>query len=85
MPTVLVLFGWRLFFFANENDKPAHIHARKNDMECKFWILSTEFEIEEAFSYNMGPKDTREIRKIIFEHFDYIVLAWDQFSKRKKL
>jgi len=64
MPTVLVIFGWRLFFYSNEGSEPVHIHAEKGDMECKFWLLVNEVEIREAFAYNMTPAETREIKKI---------------------
>ena len=73
MPTILFLLGWRLFFYSNEGNEPVHIHAEKGEMECKFWIKVDEFEIEEAFSYNLNPSAKKEIRKIIYEHFDYIV------------
>ena len=84
MPTVILILGWRLFFFANENNEPIHIHARKGEMECKFWLFPDQFEIEEAFSYGLGVKDKREIRKIVFDHFDYIVAAWNEFMRRKR-
>ncbi|MEK7719053.1 MAG: DUF4160 domain-containing protein [Bacteroidota bacterium] len=38
MPTILLIAGWRLYFWANENNEPIHIHAEKGDMECKFWL-----------------------------------------------
>lgn len=31
MPTVLVLDGYRLFFYSNENDEPAHIHVEEGE------------------------------------------------------
>jgi hypothetical protein len=83
MPTVLYIFGWRLFFYSNEGDEPVHIHAEKGDMECKFWLLLDEVEIREAFSYNMTPQATREIKKIIYQHFDVIVDAWMTHFKRQ--
>jgi len=76
MPTILVIAGWRLFFYSNEGNEPVHIHAEKAEMECKYWLIPEEFAIEEAHSFNLKPKDKREIRKIIFEHFDYIVEQW---------
>jgi hypothetical protein len=51
MPTVLYIFGWRLFFYSNENAEPIHIHAEKGDMECKYWIIVDEVEIREEFSF----------------------------------
>lgn len=77
MPTILVILGWRLFFYANEGNEPIHVHCRKGEMECKYWLNRENFDIEEAFSYNMSPKDNRQIRKIIYNHFEYIEQQWD--------
>ena len=84
MPTILQIFGWRLFFYANEGNEPIHVHARKAEKECKFWLDRENFDIEEEFAYNLNPKDRREIKKIIFEHFEYIEQQWDEFQKRKQ-
>lgn len=82
MPTVLFILGWRLFFYSNESNEPIHIHAQKGDMECKYWILIEEFEIKEVFCYNMSPASKKEIRKIIFQHFDLIADAWNKYFKK---
>jgi len=84
MPTILQIFGWRLHFFANEGNEPIHIHCSKGDMECKFWLDREHFDISEAFSYNLTPKERRIIRKIILENFEYIEAQWDEFDERKK-
>ena len=83
MPTVLVILGWRFYFFSNENNEPVHIHVSKAEMEGKFWLDESTFEISESFTYNMSPRDKREIRKIIFEHFDYIIEQWKLFHNKK--
>ena len=31
MPRVLIMAGWRLFFYANEGPEPIHVHCRKGD------------------------------------------------------
>ena len=51
-------------------------------MECKFWILVDEFEIKEAFSFNLTPAAKKEIKKIIFQHFDLIAEAWNNHFKK---
>ena len=79
MPTILLQYGWRFFFYADERQEPIHIHARKAEMDCKFWLDVDRHEIREAFSYNMAPKDYREVRRIIFQHFDYIAAEWQRF------
>ena len=82
MPTVLLLRGWRVHFYSNERNEPIHIHAQKAEMECKYWLDADAFEIRQAFAYNMSPRDTREIREIIFQHFDYIVAEWQRIHGR---
>ena len=83
MPTILLILGWRLFFYANEGNEPSHVHCRKSEMECKYWLDREAYDIEEAFSYNMSEKDQRQIRKIIYDHFEYIELQWDDFQRRR--
>lgn len=82
MPTILFINGWRFFFYANENNEPVHIHVRKAEMEAQFWLKENLFEVEESFSYNMDSGVKKEVRKIIFEHFDYIIEQWDKFRNQ---
>ncbi len=52
-------------------------------MECKYWIDVKGFDITEAYSFGLKEKEKREIRRIIFDHFDYIVDKWNEFERRK--
>lgn len=78
MPTVIRMRGWRVFFYSDERNEPIHVHARKGDAECKFWLRVDEFDIDEARAYNLTPRLRREIRKIIFDHFELIVDEWNR-------
>ena len=59
-----------------------HIHAEKGDMECKFWILVDEVEIKEEFAHNLTPAARKEVKKVIYQHFDLIVDAWNNYFKK---
>jgi len=83
MPTILMIFGWRFFFYANERNEPVHVHCRKGDAEVKYWLDAEGFAVIEAHSYNMSSADKRTVRKIIFENFDYILSEWEKFQERK--
>ncbi len=82
MPTVLRIRGWRLFFYANEGREPPHIHARKGDVECKYWLDPDAFDIAQAYAFNMSPADRRAIRKIIFANFDLLVSEYQKLHHR---
>jgi len=85
MPTVLFILGWRLYFWSNENTEPIHIHAVKGEMECKYYLDIDNFEINEAFCHNLTKQAKREIKKIIYEHFDYIVAEWNNHFNQNQL
>jgi len=76
MPTVLLVRGWRVFFYADEGHEPIHVHAKKGDAECKLWLDTELFDVEEAWAYGMTPRLRREIRQIVFGYFDVIVDEW---------
>ena len=71
-----------MFFYSNEGNEPIHIHAEKADMDCKFWVLEEEIEIKEAYAYNLNQKDRKEIKKIIYQHFDLIVDSWYKYFEK---
>jgi hypothetical protein len=81
MPTILLIRGWRFFFYHNERNEPPHIHVRKGGVDCKNWLNREEFDVSAAFEYNASPADRRAVRRIIFEHFDYIISEYERFHK----
>jgi fructose-1,6-bisphosphatase len=81
MPTILLIGGWRLYFESKEGN-PMHIHAEKEDMECKFWMDTDNFEVQTVLEYNLSQQSRREIRKIIYDHFEYIISEWNRFFKK---
>ncbi len=74
MRTILDVQGWRFHFYSNEGNAPMHV-------QCKYWLHPDRFDIVEDFEYNRTPRLRREVRQMIFEHFDQIVVAWrEQFG-----
>ncbi len=63
MPTILFIYGWKLYFYSNESQEPIHIHVQKGDAEAKFWLIIEEVQITEAFSYNFTQANKREVKK----------------------
>ena len=84
MPTILLILGWRLFFYANEGNEPIHVHCRKGGAECRYWLDRQSFDLDEAYAYDMSPRDRREIKQIIYVHFEYIEQQWDEFQRRHR-
>jgi hypothetical protein len=83
MPTILVMLGWRFFFYSNERNEPVHVHCQKGGAEAKYWLDVEAFDLVEAFGYGMSPADRKIVRKIIFENFEYIVSQWNEFREKR--
>jgi hypothetical protein len=45
------------------------------------WLVE-EIEIKEAFSFNLTPSAQKEIKKIIYQHFDLLIDAWNTHFKK---
>ena len=52
--------------------------------DSRYWLNRENFDLQEALAYNMSPRDNRQIRKIIYEHFEYIEQQWDEFQRRRR-
>ncbi len=84
MATVMQLQGWRCYFTSNEGEEPMHVYAQKGQSEAKFWLHADQYVVEEEFEHNLTARGRREIRKIVYLHFDEIAGAWyDTFGGRR--
>ena len=63
------------------NNEPIHIHCIIANSECKFWIDVDNYDLLTAYAFNCSQRDLRDIRKIVFNHFDYIIEEWNKFME----
>jgi hypothetical protein len=78
-PTIFREKGYRFYFLSNE-EKRIHIHVTREEGEAKFWIDPI---VSLAVYYGLNPKKLTEIQKIVEEHKNEIIAAWQRhFSKR---
>lgn len=73
-PTVFRESGYRFFFFSREEDR-MHVHVVSGDGEAKFWL---EPEIELAKNYHYTRKQLKDVEKLIEEHQNELVSAWQE-------
>ena len=76
-PSIFREKGYRFYFLSNEEDR---IHVTCENGEAKFWL---EPIVSLAVYYGLNPRKLREIQRIVGEHKDEIIKAWQKhFSKR---
>ncbi|MDX9903457.1 MAG: DUF4160 domain-containing protein [Bacteroidales bacterium] len=78
MPTVLLIKGYRLFFFSNEGNEPVHIHIEKAEKYAKFWLDPLCVVI----NYGFTGKELREISEIIERNELIIRERWNEYFSR---
>jgi hypothetical protein len=76
MPTILLLEGFRFFFYSNENDEPAHVHVKKGDGEGKIWLNPV---LEIAWMHGFTGKEESKIWQITVEHAALFKTKWYEY------
>ena len=74
MPTIIIIDGFRFFFYSNEH-LPRHIHIEKGEKTAKFNI---EF-IELIKSYRFNYNELKKIKNLIEENQELFKQKWDEF------
>ena len=72
MPTLLILFGLRFYFYVNDH-KPIHIHVESSEGEAKFEI---ENEIILVYNHGLKLKDIRLAQSILEENRENFINEW---------
>jgi hypothetical protein len=75
MPKIPGIPGsYRFFFYSFDCHEPRHVHARPERTTCKYWLDPISLASNEGFAAH----ELRDIRRIIEEHYDEILEAWDE-------
>jgi hypothetical protein len=76
MPTVLLVNGFRFFFYSNENNEPAHIHVSKGEAEGKIWI---EPNVAVAFLDGFNTNEERFIIETVNSNSTKFKNKWHEY------
>lgn len=80
MPTLLILFGLRFFFYSNDHE-PFHVHVESPDGEAKFEIFNGEVVLKS--NDGMKPKDLKLAESIIEENKENFEKNWNKFFHKE--
>jgi hypothetical protein len=80
MPVVLRIKDYRFEFYASDNDEPPHIHVKKNGKRAKFWLTPV---VALEYSQRFRPHELNEAMKLVHEHRERFLEAWNGFFGRR--
>jgi len=72
MPTVMVVSGFRFFFYSLEGSEPPHIHVERDQCTAKFWLDPVQL----AGSRRFRAHELNRIRALVIEHRVAFKEAW---------
>jgi hypothetical protein len=75
MPTLLLIEGFRFYFFSDERQEPPHVHVRKGDSVAKLWLLRVDL----AFARGFNRTELRRVRELTFEHQAFFIERWNEY------
>lgn len=74
MPTILILFGIRFYFYSREHE-PMHVHIETGDGRAKFELLP---QVQLVENKGVKNKDVKLAESIIEENRELIINEWKE-------
>ncbi len=88
MPSIMELYGYKIYFWSNENQEPIHVHISKGiptANSTKVWITKNGGCIVSNNNSKIPDKDLREILEAIQNNYFLIIAKWKQHFPNEKL
>jgi len=75
MPTILLIQGFRFFFFSQEGNEPPHIHIEHGDKVAKYWLNPVEL----SSSTDFRSHELKKVRMLVIEHRHLFLEKWNEY------
>ena len=75
VPTLLLIEGFRFFFFSNEGLEPPHVHVELGDGHAKFWLQPVEL----AGAQRLKQQEVRRARMLVEQHREKFLERWNEY------
>lgn len=76
MPTVLLINGFRFYFYSGDGNEPAHIHVEKGDGIGKIWL---EPVLMAQYFDHFKSKEQKEAMKLAADNYELLKSKWHEF------
>lgn len=75
MPTLLLIDGFRFFFYSNEGTEPPHVHVEHGDGTAKFWLRPVAL----VEVYDLKQQTLRQARILVEKHQVAFLEKWNEY------
>ena len=85
LPILFELYGYKIFFWSNENNEPIHVHVAKGKQSAnatKIWLPAESNPVVVHNKSRIPQKDLSRLLKVVAQNRDTIIARWyDYFGK----
>jgi hypothetical protein len=75
VPTVLRVGPYRLFFYANDQSEPPHVHVERERYKAKFWLRPVRLQASGGFS----RAEINRIQRVVQDRQEDLLRAWHEY------
>ena len=76
MPTLLIVNGFRFFFYSGDRNEPMHIHVTKGKASGKIWLEPTS---SIAYMVGFNKKELKDITTLVTNNIETFKLKWNEY------
>ena len=76
MPTVLILFGLRFFFYSEDHEQ-MHVHVQRDNSTAKFDFSGNEVFL--VYNHGLSAQDIKNAKELIEEHKEEFSNKWKAY------
>ncbi len=83
MPSIFELFGYKIYFWSNENNEPIHIHISKGkptQNSTKVWLTKRGGCILANNNSRIPNKDLNNLLEAVTSNYFFIISQWKKFN-----
>lgn len=81
-------YGYKIYFWSNENDEPIHVHISKGmplANSTKVWLTKSGGCILANNNSKISDKELRELLETVANNYFFIISKWNQHFPNRKL
>lgn len=79
MPNIFTVFGYKIYFWSNENGEPVHVHICKGKPTAnatKYWLTSAGGTLQANNNSRIPKNDLVKLERFIEANHHFICQKW---------
>lgn len=75
VPSIRIDGSYEIYFTSHDRGEPAHVHVDRERMTAKLWLAP----VRVAFNLGLSRHELRRIERIVSEHEQKCLKAWNDY------